>query len=578
MAEGTRMKSMEEQLRKQELLIQGILDSMATDKRSLEDKIDAVSSELSGKLDAFMAALTVQLTNRDKGLLRTPEVGGNRSTDNGAQGQQERGYQAGFSTGNIKLELPVFKGEQPREWIRKTQKYFQLHRIPKEQWLGLAEFYLEDKADVWYQSFKAGKDNIEWESFSEELHRRFGRLGQMDPVEEFNKLQLSTTVLAYQEKFEDLRSEVMIRVPHLSESYFVSSFLSGLPEELRSLVRTHKPETLTQGFELARLQENALESILKRQRSIHKTSSIATSYPTTTSSPSKSVIETASKRPNVQSFKKISPAEIQYRRDYHLCFKCGEKYGSGHQCKQKEMHLLLAMEEEDVVAASPGDEEIIEYHGHQGKRDVEFAIHALTGKMLHNTIKLKGQYQGTEMSISVDGGSTHSFVTNAVAQICPASVQQIKPFRVWVANGQYLWCRKMIPKMTWEMQGRTFSHNMFVLNLEPYDMIVGVDWMAAHSPITFDFKNLSMVFDKDGDQVLLQGDTNEATLNLRVDPIEGEEWSTKLWKRSCGIRLSEAQVNDSFHHSLDALLKDYKDVFGEPNNLTPQEPVTIKYP
>nr|XP_027067680.1 uncharacterized protein LOC113693323 [Coffea arabica] len=95
--------------------------------------------------------------------------------------------------------------------------------------------------------------------------------------------------------------------------------------------------------------------------------------------------------------------------------------------------------------------------------------------------------------------------------------------------------------MTWEMQGRTFSHNMFVLNLEPYDMIVGVDWMAAHSPITFDFKNLIMVFDQDGDQVLLQGDTNETTLNLPADHIEGEEWSPKLWKRSCGIRLSEAQ-------------------------------------
>ena len=71
--------------------------------------------------------------------------------------------------------------------------------------------------------------------------------------------------------------------------------------------------------------------------------------------------------------------------------------------------------------------------------------------MLHNTIKLKGQYQGTEMSILVDGGSTHSFVTNAMAQIYPESVQQVKPFRVRVANGQYLWCRKMIPKMTWEM-------------------------------------------------------------------------------------------------------------------------------
>lgn len=33
--------------------------------------------------------------------------------------------------------------------------------------------------------------------------------------------------------------------------------------------------------------------------------------------------------------KRISAQEIQNRRNRRLCFKCGEKYGWGHQCKIK---------------------------------------------------------------------------------------------------------------------------------------------------------------------------------------------------------------------------------------------------
>ena len=89
----------------------------------------------------------------------------------------------------------------------------------------IEEFYLDDKANVWYQGFRSTRsDKVKWVEFSEELCKRLGTLEQMDPVEEFNKLQLSSTVLAYQEKFEELLSEVMIRAPYLSETYYISYF------------------------------------------------------------------------------------------------------------------------------------------------------------------------------------------------------------------------------------------------------------------------------------------------------------------------------------------------------------------
>ena len=47
-------------------------------------------------------------------------------------------------------------------------------------------------------------------------------------------------------------------------------------------------------------------------------------------------------------FKRLSPQELQFRRSNGLCFKCGEKFGVGHQCRMKHLNLMLYEEEEDT--------------------------------------------------------------------------------------------------------------------------------------------------------------------------------------------------------------------------------------
>lgn len=55
------------------------------------------------------------------------------------------------------------------------------------------------------------------------------------------------------------------------------------------------------------------------------------------------------------------------------------------------------------------------------------------------------------------------------------------------------------------MQQNEFIKNMFILDIEPYDAILGLYYKAAHSVMTFHYRNLQLVFDNDGDQVLLYG-------------------------------------------------------------------------
>ena len=48
---------------------------------------------------------------------------------------------------------------------------------------------------------------------------------------------------------------MMVHNPHLLEEYFVSSFISGLGDEVRPMVKMMQPTIVRQAAESARLQE-----------------------------------------------------------------------------------------------------------------------------------------------------------------------------------------------------------------------------------------------------------------------------------------------------------------------------------
>lgn len=91
--------------------------------------------------------------------------------------------------------------------------------------------------------------------------QKFGVLAGIDVVEEFNKLTQEDTVINYQENFEKMRSLLLIENPGLLKKYSISSFITGLNEELRPTVRRHKPLTLNHAFELVLWQKQVVEAM-----------------------------------------------------------------------------------------------------------------------------------------------------------------------------------------------------------------------------------------------------------------------------------------------------------------------------
>lgn len=84
-----------------------------------------------------------------------------------------------------------------------------------------------------------------------EITRRFSEAGWKDEVEEFNKLQQEGSIREYLKKFEELRALMLLKDHHLTESYFISSFISGVKEKIKPMLRLLKPSSLIEAFEIA---------------------------------------------------------------------------------------------------------------------------------------------------------------------------------------------------------------------------------------------------------------------------------------------------------------------------------------
>ncbi|XP_071933071.1 uncharacterized protein [Coffea arabica] len=151
------------------------------------------------------------------------------------------------------MELPNFTGDNPREWIRKANKFFKINGVEENMKSEIAELYLRDRADTWFHRVFSGRGTIPWIELATTLCKRFGEGTPEEAIEEFNKLRQEGSIADYLEKFELLKALVMPTLPHLADSYYKACFLSGLKEEIVNMVKMAKPLTLADAIEAAEL-------------------------------------------------------------------------------------------------------------------------------------------------------------------------------------------------------------------------------------------------------------------------------------------------------------------------------------
>ncbi|KAL0350240.1 UNVERIFIED_CONTAM: hypothetical protein Sradi_4173200 [Sesamum radiatum] len=96
-----------------------------------------------------------------------------------------------------RMEFPLYNGEEAKIWIRRCNRYFQIISIPEEQKVPLASVYMQGRAELWYQGHVEKKGVPSWSELTIIVLERFEDLDHERVVSEFNILHQDTTVNAY---------------------------------------------------------------------------------------------------------------------------------------------------------------------------------------------------------------------------------------------------------------------------------------------------------------------------------------------------------------------------------------------
>jgi hypothetical protein len=90
------------------------------------------------------------------------------------------------------------------------------------------------------------------------------------------------------------------------------------------------------------------------------------------------------------------------------------------------------------------------------------------------------------LSILVYSGSYHTFLNATMLHRLDYKVTTVPRMTVKVANGDTVYFDKEARDFHWWIQGHTFKVDAKILDLAAYYLILGMDWLEQHRPMTCD--------------------------------------------------------------------------------------------
>lgn len=174
---------------------------------------------------------------------------------------------------------------------------------------------------------------------------------------------------------------------------------------------------------------------------------------------------------------RVSQAEKADRTCRGLCYYCLEKWVIGHVCKQRLLCYFDEEEngEEDVLAEFNAEEPVGADISH---------IHASDRGRRSRPLKVVGTIQKREVSVLIDKGSDWDFLHPEIAESLHLPQSPIRPFRVYVGNGEALLCSHVSKQTKLEVQGSVFLVDLHILPIHDPDVVLGMDWLESLGKIT----------------------------------------------------------------------------------------------
>lgn len=115
-------------------------------------------------------------------------------------------------------------------------------------------------------------------------------------------------------------------------------------------------------------------------------------------------------------------------------------------------------------------------------------------------------------------------------------------------------CSATLSTAAWEVQGHQFSQDLKVLQLQSYDLILGMDWLSAFSPMKVHWGQKWLMFPHNGRSVVLHG----------IAPVYEAEVLIPL------LSIQPDSSQPQLQPEISALLQHFQSVFSAPAELPPE--------
>ncbi|KAK2990954.1 hypothetical protein RJ640_002962, partial [Escallonia rubra] len=336
-----------------------------------------------------------------------------------------------------------------------------------------------------------------------------------------------------------LRSMLVSEGCKFDEGYYIQSFVGGLRDDIRLEIEKFELYDLSRAIYLARKQEASVQNTWHSPRTVIKQSSLPI-YPNTAKTPATNsnlrpkpflihpnppanpVLVNAHHKgllptPQNPHPQRLTRGYFDDRRRKGLCYWCDEVFTPAHNCKHKQVSMLVVDEEVEGDTPPVYDEEenITEDEGAKdGHEKVEITANAITGSSTHNTFKLWGQHKKKTFSILIDTGSTHNFLNPATAARLGCVITPTETMIIMVADGNKVESDAMCQDFSWTLQDIEFKSNMMVLPLGGCECVLGLQWLRKLGQVQFDFQEMTMTINVEGRPITLHRGNGKTEVKL----------------------------------------------------------------
>ena len=172
---------------------------------------------------------------------------------------------------------------------------------------------------------------------------------------------------------------------------------------------------------------------------------------------------------------RLTPQQLEERREKGLCFNCDRKYSKENNYGEKKLFYIdYEGEEGDYKEPSQAEEE---HETTTEKITPTISWHALDGICTSQTLKIEGYIKKRKVIVLIDCGSTHNFIHCKLAKALNYFTYPAQEPEVMISNGGTINYSRKCHKITLTMGEYVLNSLILSIPMGVVGVVLGVQWL-----------------------------------------------------------------------------------------------------